>query len=156
MTASVTITGFAELERKLGPQLVAGPISRFARKSGFHVMDLAMTKARAHIFDGTINNSFAVDVDPSPIPRSVTVSNNAEHAIYHEKGTRPHFPPVWAITPWAEAHGWEPYALAVHISKVGTRAYPFMEPALTEAIPAMRGFLATAAAEIEANAAGAA
>lgn len=115
-------------------------------------MAQAQVNAQPHVFDGTVINAFVVDVEGAPIPHAVLIANTAEHGIYLEKGTRPHFPPVAAITPWALAHGIAPYALALHISRVGTKPHPFLEPALTQSIPAIRTFLAVAAAEIEAAA----
>lgn len=154
MSGSITleIKGLPELERKLGPQLVAGPISRFLRKSGYKVMQQAQQNVRPNVFEGTVWNSFAVDVDAGVIPTKVTISNNAQHAIYLEEGTRPHFPPVSAIAPWAEAHGWNPYMLARHISIHGTKKHPFLVPALEQSVPAIKGYLTAARNEIEAEA----
>lgn len=151
---TISITGVAELERKLGPQLVAGPISRFLRKSGHKVMAQAQQNVRPNVFEGTVWNSFAVDLQPGVIPTGVTISNNAQHAVYLEKGTRPHFPPVSAVAPWAIAHGWEPYVLARHIGQHGTKKHPFLVPALEQSVPAIKGYLQDAAREIEAGARG--
>ena len=150
--ATVRIEGLEQLQ-KLGPHLVSGPMSRFMRAAGFVVQAHAMTNTRPNVFDGTVINSFYVHVDPSPIPAKTEIGNSAEHAPYLEKGTRPHFPPVAAIAPWAQAHGIEPYALALHISRHGTKAHPFLVPALNQSKGEIVALLSVAAAEIEALAA---
>lgn len=57
----------------------------------------------------------------------VRVEPVEEYAEYVEFGTRPHFPPVEAITPWARMRGIEPWALAHSIAKHGTKAHPFLQ-----------------------------
>jgi hypothetical protein len=52
------------------------------------------------------------------------------YAPYLEYGTRPHTPPMEAITPWAEAHGMTGGQLWAHIKSEGTAAHPFMHPAI--------------------------
>lgn len=51
---------------------------------------------------------------------------------YVEKGTRPHFPPPSALAGWARRHGANPFAVARGIAKHGTRAQPFIKPALEQ------------------------
>jgi hypothetical protein len=146
---TVRIHGFAEAERKLGTGIVARPISRFMRSSGFVIMNRAKLNTRPNMFEGNLIGSFAVTVAPGLLPRKVTISNNAEYAPYLEKGTRPHWPPISAITPWAVIHNWNPYLLARHISRVGTKAHPFLEPALRDSMGDIKALAAVAAREIE-------
>lgn len=63
------------------------------------------------------------------------VKADAGHAAYVEYGTRPHMPPVAAITPWAVAHGLDPWALARHIRFHGTSPHPFLRPAFLAEVP---------------------
>ena len=54
-----------------------------------------------------------------------------EYAKYLEYGTPPHFPPVDAIKEWCIAKGINPkaaYAIAVVISRNGTRPQPWIRP----------------------------
>lgn len=55
------------------------------------------------------------------------------YGAYVESGTRPHFPPISAITPWANQMGIPPWALAISISKKGTAANPFASRAIAAA-----------------------
>ncbi len=53
--------------------------------------------------------------------------HNLKYALYVEKGTKPHMPPVSALTAWANSKGINPWALAMSIKKKGTKANPFVD-----------------------------
>ena len=55
---------------------------------------------------------------------------NSPYGEAVENGTRPHFPPVDALTNWANRKGINPYALAFSISKKGTKAHPYFKPGI--------------------------
>ncbi len=57
------------------------------------------------------------------------VGTNVEYAVYVEKGTKPHFPPVDALARWAKQRGVNPYVIARSISIKGTKPHPFLIPA---------------------------
>jgi hypothetical protein len=60
------------------------------------------------------------------------------YAIYVEKGTRPHFPPVEAIKrafKVTDEHAW---AIARSIAKKGTKAYPYLIPAADKYYPKLK------------------
>jgi len=60
------------------------------------------------------------------------------YAIYVEKGTRPHFPPVEAIRrsmKVTEQHAW---AIARSIARKGTKAYPYLMPAADALYPTLK------------------
>jgi HK97 gp10 family phage protein len=57
------------------------------------------------------------------------VGPSVQYAIFVEKGTRAHFPPIGAISGWAKRHGVHPFALGRAIARRGTRAQPFVQPA---------------------------
>ena len=61
------------------------------------------------------------------------VAPKDKYAIFVEKGTRPHFPPVSALEGWAQRHGIPAFLVARAISRRGTKAQPFMKPAADEA-----------------------
>lgn len=63
---------------------------------------------------------------------SVRVEPQAKYADYVEFGTRPHMPPVSAITPWARQKGLNPWAVARGIAKHGTRPHPYEETTARE------------------------
>jgi len=51
------------------------------------------------------------------------------YAIYVEKGTRPHFPPVEAIRRGMKVSAEHAWAIARSIARKGTKAYPYLRPA---------------------------
>jgi hypothetical protein len=146
---SITVHGLGELLAKLDPSLVSGPMHRFFNRSVLTVKGRAQDNVPR--FDGHLANSIEAEVDTARLPQWGRVGSNAEHALPVEMGSRPHFPPVSAITPWAEAHGIAPFAVAVGISRHGTKAQPFMVPALENSRSEIAGYLHRAASEIEAE-----
>ena len=147
----VNVTGDKELARKMSARLYAQPVSRFFRSAGQVIKSRAQDNAPR--FDGNLVNSIQVETDQRSPMRFVRVGTNAEYAAPVEKGSRPHFPPLAAITPWAEAHGIPPFALALSIARRGTKAHPFLEPALDESKPDIVMLLARLRGDIEAQAA---
>lgn len=57
------------------------------------------------------------------------VGPQAGYAMFVEKGTRPHWPPLNALAPWARRHGVPLFLAARAIARRGTRAQPFVGPA---------------------------
>lgn len=62
-----------------------------------------------------------------------TLASNMPYALFVEKGTGPHMPPIDAITPWAKKKGLNPWAVAMSIKKKGTKANPFLSRAIDDA-----------------------
>lgn len=62
------------------------------------------------------------------------VGPNTGYSLYVERGTEgPRTgPPLSAIAPWAIAHGISPYLVQRAIARKGTKAQPFLLPALEE------------------------
>lgn len=63
---------------------------------------------------------------------SAKVGTTKKYAVYVHEGTKPHYPPISALTGWARRHGVSPYVVARGIAKKGTKANPFMRDALEE------------------------
>jgi hypothetical protein len=73
------------------------------------------------------------------------LSTNAPHALYvhgrmneTKSRSKPHWPPISAIAPWAQRHGVNPYVVARAISRRGTPLVPFMRLGLKQAQPYIR------------------
>lgn len=60
------------------------------------------------------------------------VGSNLKSALWAEKGTRPHFPPIRAVEGWARRHGMVAYLVARAISRKGTKAHHMLENALED------------------------
>lgn len=74
-----------------------------------------------------------------------TSRQGADYPWFVHQGTRPHFPPVAAITPWANRHGIDPWALAIGISRRGTRPQPWFETTIVRLLPQLRNLSRLAA-----------
>lgn len=59
-----------------------------------------------------------------------TLDNTAPYALFVHEGTKPHFPPLDAITPWANRHGIPPFMVAMSIAAKGTKGVPFFDLAI--------------------------
>ncbi|MEI7890919.1 MAG: HK97 gp10 family phage protein [bacterium] len=57
--------------------------------------------------------------------------NTTEYAIFVAKGTKPHWPPIKAITKWANRKGIPPFLVARSIARKGTKANPFFDNAVS-------------------------
>lgn len=79
---------------------------------------------------------------------SGTLESNSKYATFVEKGTKPHFPPIDAITPWAVSKGLSPFLVARAISIHGTKPNPFLERAITESKDERSGFFSAALGNI--------
>lgn len=143
----VTVTGDKALARKMGTSLYAAPVSRFFRASGQTIKGRAQDNAPR--FDGNLVNSIQVETDSGTPMRFVRVGTNAEYAAAVESGSRPHFPPIAAITPWAKAHDMSPFGLALSIARKGTAPHPFLGPALDDSRTDIIFLLSRMGAEIE-------
>jgi hypothetical protein len=88
----------------------------------------------APVFMTTLRQSILPgDIEVTKTDVTAKVVANADYALFVELGTRPHFPPVDALKPWAEKKlGDENLAFVVAraISRRGTPARPFLGPAL--------------------------
>ncbi len=51
---------------------------------------------------------------------------DTKYALFVHEGTRPHFPPIDAIEPWARRHGIPAFLVARSIARKGTKPKPFM------------------------------
>lgn len=57
-----------------------------------------------------------------------------EYGLYVEFGTKPHFPPISAITGWANRRNIPPFLVAKKIAEKGTPPQPFLMPAFDKEI----------------------
>lgn len=83
---------------------------------------------RRGIFD-KVTSSVAKSV------KGIVYVANVKYGIFVELGTRPHFPPVAVMEKWARIKLGKPgigYLVSRKIARVGTKAHPFMLPALEQ------------------------
>lgn len=145
------IEGLDKLQEKLkDPEIIKGPVHRLLERVAFLIEGKA--KEKAPVDTGRLRASIASRIKET----EARVGSPVQYAVFVELGTRPHFPPPRALQPWAQRHGLPPglqgaYMLAHAIAKRGTKAHPFLQPALQESIPVIERFAEEAAREIEAK-----
>jgi len=101
----------------------------------------ALTKGSNLVLNDAKTGLEAVDqaqllnsLDKQVTKDNAVVGTNVEHAPYIEFGTRPHRAPFKAISDWVDRKGIDPKAawpIWKKIAKEGTKAKPFLLPALT-------------------------
>lgn len=122
------------------PQFILGPLKEFFAKSTLAIE--AEAKERAPVDTGRLRGSIQSRLQPT----RAFVRANVQYASHVEFGTRPHWPPLEALQPWARRHGFPAgrtgaFLVARAIARRGTRARPFMRPGANAALPRIRLFL---------------
>lgn len=146
----VRIEGLEQLRAKLTSSRVDGPVNRFLDRGAIFIQGAG--RRHAAVDTGRMRNSIGVETSGH---RERRVGPGAEHGLYVEKGTAPHFPPPAALDGWARRHGFQSgYQAARAISRSGTKAQPFMGPAAEEGEGFVRAQVAVLAAEVESAYAG--
>ena len=104
-------------------------VSRFLTNSVTEIQKKAREKA-PH-FTGALQRSILAE-EGYPVAK---VKVNSPYGAAMEYGTKPHMPPVDALTRWANDKGINPWALAFTIKAKGTKAHPYFKPAIDESKP---------------------
>lgn len=126
-SVSVEIKGLDQLQSAFSkaPDVVAKE-SRDAIMRSLILLQAA-AKERTPRDRGGLWNSIKPKMISSLEGQLVIEGTGEEYAIFVHEGTRPHFPPLAAIAPWAESHGIPAFALALSIARKGTKPYPFFK-----------------------------
>lgn len=131
------VKGLNELMNNMGEtrNMVIPLIQSTLNKSSMTIKTNA--KAKAPVAFGKLKRGISHTVEGL----SGIVWSKEKYGLFVELGTRPHFPPVEALKPWArlklgnENLAW---AVAKKIAKRGTKAKPFFQPAVNESLPTIR------------------
>lgn len=130
MTIDIEVKGLKELQRKteqMASDLHGAPILDAMRDSVLIIQRGA--KQNAPVDTGRLRASITPNVTTSGDDIEGVVGSNVVYAPYMEFGTRPHFPPIGAMEPWASRHGTVGFLVARAISKHGTKPRRFMQMA---------------------------
>ena len=131
----VTITGDRSLQRKLrDPQFVRGPVRQFLTRSV--ILLEGEVKKETPVDTGRLRSSVTHKVEPF----RALVGTNVHYAPHVEFGTRPHWPPLAALQPWARRHGFPPgrqgaFLVARAIARRGTRARRMFQKGMATSRP---------------------
>lgn len=148
---TVEIRGLRELVEKVNdPQLTAGPVRAFFDQAGAGVA--GAVRERTPVDTGRLRNSITHEVDRGG--QRARVGSNVSYARAVEFGTRPHFPPLAALQPWARRHGFPAgrrgaWLVARTIAVRGTRGAHMFREGLTASAGMIRGLLAGLGRDIE-------
>jgi hypothetical protein len=115
------------------PALVIGELNQAIHVSALVVQRMARKEAPAD--RGILRNSIKISF--RPLSATVAPSGaSAKYAVPVHEGSKPHFPPIKALTGkeealdlWARRHGIPAWAVARSIARKGTKANPFMQRA---------------------------
>lgn len=124
MSFNIKITGLDKFTKGFtkAPQVFAAEISKGITKA------LVVLQGEARMLvpvdTGRLRNAITFNLENNYFGR---LSANTDYAIFVHEGSRPHFPPLSAIEPWAKRHGAIPFAVALGISRKGTKKHPFFK-----------------------------
>lgn len=124
MDIKVEIQGVDELNKAFAkaPRVIGAE----ARKSIRKALILLQAGARQFVVKDTGRLANALRITQTT-NLSGKISAETDYAIYVHEGTRAHFPPLNAITPWANRHGLPAFVVARSIARKGTKANPFFD-----------------------------
>jgi hypothetical protein len=154
-TTELTFKNFDKWGKKLkDPELLGGPIRKALLQSAEYAIGQA--KELTPVDTGRARNSYAAKVDPSPIPQWASIGSNLEYMKALEFGSKPHFPPLSALQPWARRHGFPAgnagaFLVARAIAARGTKAHHMLRDGIKATKPFLKKKLAEAGSSIEAS-----
>jgi hypothetical protein len=125
---SISIGGIKEISAafKSSPVLVSKRINEAIKKSIITLLGEAR-KAETAVDTGYLRSP-SMKTEFGNMTGSL--KNTSKYSIFVHEGTRPHWPPIQAITPWAKRHGIPPFLVARSIARKGTKAVPFFDIAV--------------------------
>lgn len=124
---TLEVTNLAEIRSKLAqfPEKSAPHLNEAIRKTLIAIQREAMV--RAPVDTGKMRSSWRVSLGRL----TGSLVNSSSYAVFMETGSRPHFPPIKAITPWANRHGIPPFAVARSIARKGIKPKHFFKGAIS-------------------------
>lgn len=138
MASPMVVHGLKETQTKLTKALsdLQGPPMMEAMRDSVLMVQRDARKA-APVFSGELRASILPEIRHSWLGGELTgvVGSNVKHALFMEKGTRPHFPPVAALQAWARRKGLNAFVIARAISKKGLKPRKFLQNAHDENKP---------------------
>ncbi len=114
-----------------------GPVGRALLNEGRILTNEA--KQACPVDEGRLRSSIAASLVPTAQGLAVEVGSPLEYAAYVETGTRPHFPPIIAVSGWTRRHGGgSPFLVARAIAQRGTKANRYLAGPLLRRHPGAR------------------
>lgn len=117
------------------------------------VLDEAVEEAKKHapVDTGALRRSIKRRSTPGSAGAGYGgyVQASVPYALFVEKGTAPHWPPVGALAGWASRKGIPEFLVARKIARQGTKPQPFMEKGRAAAKKAIPRSLQWVSTEVE-------
>ncbi len=89
-------------------------------------------KKTTKVDTGRLRASITTEIDKSELPQWGKVGTNTTYAPYVEWDTKPHWPPIKALEPWAHRHNTSAYLVALGISRHGTKGVHMFQEGLED------------------------
>ena len=128
--ASLEVKGLREAQAKteqLVRQMQGGAMLQAMRDATMAIDRDA--KRNAPVDTGRLRASITPEIRMDGHEIIGVVGSNVVYAPFMELGTRPHFPPLGALTVWARRHGTTAFVVARAIARKGTKARRFLQNA---------------------------
>ncbi len=138
--STIKIEGFDRLQKKM-EMLTGTGLQRQLERAMDVSMRLVRTTARdlVPVDTGALRRSIQYNV-VSSLRSGVKgeIGPREPYGADVEFGTKPHKVSAVALSSWAKKKGLNPYAIAKGIERKGTKAHPFMYPAVDRSIEAVK------------------
>lgn len=134
MTSPMVVHGLKETQAKMTKALkdLDGPPMVEAMRDSVLMVQRDARKA-APVFSGGLRASILPEIKKPFFGEMIgVVGSNVKHALFMEKGTRPHFPPTAALRSWARRKGIPAFVVARAISRKGLKPRRFLQNAYDE------------------------
>ena len=157
------VTGVESLRKRLkANNLLMTPLRNYLNGTGKIIKE--KSKLHAPVDTGALQRSIKYTrvKKSGRIPNKVLVYASAKHSSFVHgdpnkkfrmtkpfNRTRPHFPPVKALTGWAKRHGMNPYVVANSIAQKGTPIVRFLKMGFRDSAPERKVLLSVATKQIE-------
>lgn len=134
MGLKIEVEGVAELNRKIQnmittlPNAAAFELGKEGSRTAGNISKRVRDAPRVDL--GTLERGMGETTKRTSTGAETVIKPSRagdKHAIFVEKDTRPHWPPIAAIAPWARRHGIEPFLVARAISIHGTKGIHMFE-----------------------------
>ena len=152
MTIHVEIKGLDKLKEKLdSTELLGQPMRKFLQRAMRTIQAniVPFTPTDTGRLRGGIVSDESVSIDPSTVPTWAQLAPMVDYAAFVEYGTKPHFPPISAVEPWAERHGISAFLTARAIARRGTKAWQMFHRGVDASLGAVQGYLNDLGEEIK-------
>lgn len=123
-TISVKIEGLDKIQEafKKAPALVVSELKNAIQRA----LIILQNSARQYVPKDTSNLGSQIKTEMTNA-LSGQVNADTKYALFVHEGSKPHWPPIKAITPWANRHNIPPFLVARSIAKKGTKPQPFFD-----------------------------